>query len=79
MNGQVDLNDHVNVALRKSPGDETDGDEGGGWDEDGQDVAHDRPPQGHLGHYSVLSTSCRGFANPDAADEVSVQGDAVLP
>ena len=44
LDGKVDLNDHVNVVLRKSPGDEADGDEGGGGDEDGQDVAHDRPP-----------------------------------
>ena len=78
MNGKVDLNDHIKIVLRKCPSDETDGDKGGGWDEDGQHVAHDRPPQGHLRHYGVLPTSCLRFAHTDAADEVSVQGDVMV-
>ena len=39
--GEVDLNNQVNVVISKEPCNEADGKEGEGWDEDCQDIADD--------------------------------------
>ena len=47
-NGEVDLNDHVNVVFSKKSGSKADRDQEHGWDKDGQQVVDDWSAQSHL-------------------------------
>ena len=49
--GQIDLNDQVNVLLRKGPCSKTDYEEKHGWAKHSQECADDWPAQSDLNNY----------------------------